>query len=453
MRKEQTVLELQSIDATGGALIPTDRLADRLRTADSLARHGWVTGLAGTVVRARVPEAHLGEMCAIRRTGGDDLMAEVVGFDETGVLLMPLGRMESVGQNAMVIPAGRQLCVACGDEVRGRVLDAVGRPLDGLGPIGRSEELPLVADPPNPLSRTRIREPLHTGVKALDGLLTVGRGQRVGIFAAAGAGKSTLLAMIARNVEADSVVLALIGERGREVRPFIEDDLGAQGLSRCTVVVSTSDQPALLRLKAAYTATAIAEARRRRGERVVLLMDSVTRFARALREVGLAAGEPPGREGYPPWVFATLPQLFERAGNDDRGSITAFYTVLVTGDDLEEPVSDEAISLLDGHVALSRRLAARGQYPAIDILQSKSRVMSGIVDERHREAARKTAEVLALYEENYDKITCGVYEEGSSAAVDDAIRRYPSVVEFLKQDWRSPHPFDQTVGELEQLTR
>jgi FliI/YscN family ATPase len=306
----------------------------------------------------------------------------------------------------------------------------------------------MIVPPPNPLQRARITQPLSTGVKALDAMLTIGIGQRVGIFAAAGGGKSTLLSMIARNVEADSVVLALIGERGREVLGFLQDDLGEEGLKKSTVVVSTAEQPSLLRLKAAYTATAIAEEARRRGERVVLMMDSVTRFARALREVGLAAGEPPGRQGYPASVFATLPVLFERAGNDNNGSITALYTVLVAGDDLEEPVADETISLLDGHIILSRKLAARGHYPAIDVLRSKSRLMHEITTKEHRKAAQEASQVMALYEENYDKISVGVYESGSDERVDNAIARIRDVEAFLRQERHEVLTYEQSVEEL-----
>lgn len=422
---------------------------------DTIARIGRVTQVTGTILKARVPEVCIGERCVIRRNEGEDLIAEVVGFDEEGVLMMPLGRLESVAPNSQVIPTGSEARVPCGQMVKGRILDALGRPIDGK-PLIADEETLLMNSAPNPLNRPIIRESLSTGVRALDALLTIGCGQRVGIFAAAGTGKSTLLGMIARHVPADTVVLALIGERGRELNEFLDDCLGKEGLAKSTVIVSTSEQPSLLRLKAAYTATAIAEAARRRGERVVLMMDSVTRFARALREVGLAAGEPPGRQGYPPSVFASLPLLFERAGSERlpdgrEGSITAFYTVLVAGDDIEEPVADETISLLDGHIILSRKLAARGHYPAIDVLRSKSRVMHNIVDERHRKASIAAQEVLSIYEENYDKISCGVYEAGSDPRVDEAIRRVAEVEKFLKQDWRKPEPLPQTAERVQKM--
>jgi type III secretion protein N (ATPase) len=434
------------------SLVSLSALDDRLREIDGVERFGHVTAVTGPVIRAVVPDVRMGEICSVRRPGGGgDLLAEVVGFDRQDVLLLPLGRLDSIAAKAMVTPTGSDPWVPAGPAVRGRVLDALGQPIDGKGPIVGAAKSPLMAPPPNPLHRKRITQPLSTGVRAIDGMLTIGRGQRVGIFAAAGVGKSTTLSMIARNVDADSVVLALIGERGREVVGFLEDDLGEEGLAKSTVVVSTSDQPALLRLKAAYTATAIAEESRRRGERVVLMMDSVTRYARALREVGLAAGEPPGRQGYPASVFANLPILFERAGNDEHGSITALYTVLVAGDDLEEPVADETISLLDGHIILSRKLAARGHYPAIDVLRSKSRLMHEIGSKSHLKAARRAAEVLAVYEENYDKISVGVYEAGSDERVDYAIGRVREVEAFLQQERHGPCTFEESVAQLEAL--
>ena len=424
-------------------------LEERLGAFEGFERKGYVTAVTGTIIRAAVPDVRIGEICRIRRPGIGDLDAEVVGFDRQDVLLMPLGRLEAIAIKAEVTPSGEEPWVPAGMAVRGRVLDALGKPIDGKGPLVDPLKSPLIVPPPNPLARKRITEPLSTGVKAIDAMLSIGIGQRVGIFAAAGGGKSTLLSMIARNVDADSVVLALIGERGREVLGFLQDDLGEEGLKKATVVVSTAEQPALLRLKAAYTATAIAEEARRRGERVVLMMDSVTRFARALREVGLAAGEPPGRQGYPASVFATLPILFERAGNDDNGSITALYTVLVAGDDLEEPVADETISLLDGHFILSRKLAARGHYPAIDVLRSKSRLMHEITTKEHRKAAQEASQVMALYEENYDKISVGVYESGSDERVDNAIARIRDVEAFLRQDRHEAPTYDQSVSELQ----
>jgi FliI/YscN family ATPase len=433
------------------SLLGVPSLDEALGTFEGVERRGYVTAVTGTVIRAAIPDVRIGEICRVERAAMKPLEAEVVGFDRQDVVLLPLGRLESIAIKAFVTPSGAAPTVPAGPAVRGRVLDALGNPIDGKGPINTPHKASMIAPPPNPLHRVRITKPLSTGVRAIDGLLTLGRGQRVGIFAAAGVGKSTLLSMIARNVEADTVVLALIGERGREVVGFLEDDLGEEGLKKTTVVVSTSDQPALLRLKAAYTATAIAEEARSRGEQVVLMMDSVTRFARALREVGLAAGEPPGRQGYPASVFATLPTLFERAGNDAKGSITALYTVLVAGDDLEEPVADETISLLDGHIILSRKLAARGHYPAIDVIRSKSRLMHEITTDQHKIAARKAGQVLAVYEENYDKISVGVYESGSDERVDEAIDRIRDVESYTRQERHGAQPLTRSVNELQDL--
>jgi ATP synthase in type III secretion protein N len=365
------------------------------------------------------------------------------------VLLVPLGTMDAMPEQARVEPAESAMTVPCGDRVRGRVLDALGRPIDNGPSLEGGERTPMMAPPPHPLNRQRIRDPLCTGVRAIDGLLTVGRGQRVGIFAGAGVGKSTLLGGIAKHVRADGVVLALIGERGREVRGFVEDDLGPEGMKKSTVVVSTSDQPPLLRLKAAYTATAIAEAARAKGQHVVLMMDSVTRFARALREVGLAAGEPPGRQGFPASVFATLPLLFERAGTDARGSITALYTVLVAGNDMEEPVADESRSLLDGHIVLSPKLAQRQHYPAIDVTRSVSRIMNQIVTPRHRALAQRAKELVSVYEQNEDKIILGLYEDGKDQRIDLAKARIDAIRGLLTR--KGAVPLEQTLAEMEEV--
>ena len=423
-------------------------IEERLARFDGVARVGRVLAVTGTIIRAELPEVRIGEVCRVKRPGQSELDVEVVGFDRSGVILMALGTLEGVEAGAAVTPAGKVHSTACGPEVRGRVLDALGRPIDDKGSLGIEERAPLTALPPHPLKRQRIRTPLATGVRAIDACLTVGRGQRVGIFAAPGVGKSSLLSMIARNVEADMIVLALIGERGREVAGFIEDDLGPKGLERATVVVSTSDQPALLRLKAAHTALAIAEASRSRGQNVVLLMDSVTRFARALREVGLAAGEPPGRQGYPASVFAELPRMFERAGNDDVGTITAFFTVLMTGEELDDPVADETMGLLDGHIMLSRDLAASGAYPAIDIVRSKSRVMGDITSTEHQAAAAKAVKIVSTYRRNYDKISCNAYEQGTDPEVDEAIERIDGVKAFLNQKRHEASAFDASVAGL-----
>ena len=397
---------------------------------------GKVTELTGLVVRAVVPGVRIGELCFIEPLHSkSSIKAEVVGFKDQEVLLMPLGNLEGIGLGNNVIPTGRSLTVRVGNGLLGRILDGLGDPLDEetKGPLRCEEEYPVHTEPPKALSRRRIEHPISLGIKSIDSTLTCGEGQRVGIFSAAGVGKSTLIGMIARNTEAEINVICLVGERGREVRDFLERDLGEEGLRRSVVIVSTSDQPSLVRLKAAYVATAIAEYFRDHGKKVMLMMDSITRFARALREVGLAVGEPPARQGFTPSVFSTLPKLLERSGNSDKGSITAFYTILVEGDDMNEPVADETRSILDGHIILSRDLAARGHYPAVDVSQSISRVMSSIVDEEHLAASQKLREVVANYEKERDLILIGAYEEGTDPKVDYAIEKIEEVNQFLKQ--------------------
>ncbi len=428
-------------------------LEQRLAGADSVGRSGRVSSVVGPIIRATFPDARIGARFRIQRTNGTFLVAEAVGFDHREALLMPLGSLEGIAARAAVTAAEDAVMVPAGDAVRGRVLDALGTPIDGLGPIQGAELTPLDSPPPNPLKRRRITQPLQTGIRAIDALLTVGIGQRVGIFSGSGVGKTTLLSAIARHVAADRIVLGLVGERGREVLSFLQDDLGPAGLDRCTVVVSTSDQPPLLRLKAAHTATAIAEHARAHGQNVVLLMDSVTRFARALRDVGLAAGEPPGRQGYPASVYAELPRLFERAGNDDKGTLTAFYTVLVTGDDFSEPIADETCSLLDGHIVLSRRLAQRKHWPAIDLTQSESRVRNEVISPAHRAAAERTLGIVAEYERNYDKISLGLYVHPRDARDPDPAYVYPRRIEpFVRQDLHADRPsFDATCAQLQSL--
>ncbi len=415
---------------------------------------GKVTELTGIVVRAVVPGVRMGELCFIvpyhSRT---PIKAEVVGFRDQEVLLMPLGNLEGIGLGNDVIPSGHTLSVRVGDQLLGRILDGLGDPLDEKekGPLQFSEEYPVTTNPPPALRRQRVTKPISIGVKAIDSMLTVGEGQRIGFFAAAGVGKSTMIGMIARNTEADINVICLVGERGREVRDFIEQALGEEGLKRSVVIVSTSDQPSLVRLKAAYVATAIAEYFRDKGKKVMLMMDSITRFARALREVGLAVGEPPARQGYTPSVFSTLPRLLERSGNSDKGSITAFYTVLVAGDDMNEPVADETRSILDGHIILSRDLAARGQYPAIDVAESVSRVMNSIIEDDHRASAQKLREVVANYEKERDLILIGAYEEGSDPKVDYAIEKIDEVNNFLKQDVYDNYTLEEAVQMLKEI--
>lgn len=425
-----------------------DRAVEDARLIDVKGR---VIQVVGTIIRASVPGVKVGEVCVLRDPWeGSEMQAEVIGFTKESVLLTALGQMTGLSAQTEVIPTRRVHMVPVGDCLLGRVLDGLGRPLDAeaKGPLRPEGHYPVYADPPNPLERRIISKPISLGVRALDGLLTCGEGQRMGIFAAAGGGKSTLLAQIVRNTEADVTVLALIGERGREVREFLEKDLGEEGLRKSVVVCSTSDRSAMERLKAAYVATSIAESFRDKGRRVLLLMDSVTRFGRAQREIGLAAGEPPTRRGFPPSVFSELPKLMERAGNSAKGSITALYTVLVEGDDMTEPIADETRSILDGHIILSRRLAQMNHYPAIDILQSVSRCQNAIVAPGHRAAASGLRAILAKYAEVELLLRIGEYRKGADRETDAAIERIDAVNAFLRQNLTDRPTFDETVAAL-----
>jgi flagellar protein export ATPase FliI len=434
--------------------IDFSRYFDEIERASPVQVKGRVKDVVGLLVRASLPQAFVGELCLIYNARSRiPTKAEVVGFHGGDVLLMPIGELTNIGLQSDVESTGNCLTVKVGEGLLGRVLNGVGEPMDvdTAGPLNCTEEYPIYAQPPNALRRRRVTSSISIGVRAIDGLLTCGEGQRVGLFAAAGVGKSTLLGMIARNTEADVNVIALVGERGREVRDFLEQDLGPEGLKRSVVICATSNEPSLVRLKAAHVGTAVAEYFRDQGKRVMLLMDSVTRFARAQREIGLALGEPPARAGYTPSVFSELPKLLERSGNSDKGSITAFYTVLVAGDDMNEPVADEVRSILDGHVILSRELAAKGQYPAIDVLESISRVMSTVVGPAHRAAAARMREVLATYEKNKDLILLGAYEKGSDPRVDYALRVLDPVHSFLKQDTHEKATIRDTTEALQKL--
>jgi ATP synthase in type III secretion protein N len=417
---------------------------------------GRVIEVKGTIIKAVVPGVQLGEVCNLK-TGSDGslLQAEVVGFNQSAALLTPIGDMHGISTVTEVTPTGRAQQVPVGPGLLGRVLDGLGRPLDiaEKGPLTAATRYPVYAEPPDPLKRGLIKDPLPLGVRAIDSVLTCGDGQRLGIFAAAGGGKSTLLAMLVKGAAVDVTVIALIGERGREVREFIERDLGPEGMARSVIVVATSDKSSMERAKAAYVATAIAEYFRDIGKRVLLLMDSVTRFARAQREIGLAAGEPPTRRGFPPSVFATLPKLMERTGRSDRGSITALYTVLVEGDDMTEPVADETRSILDGHIILSRKLAAANRYPAIDVLASASRVMNAVVPRDHQASARRLRELLAKYEEVELLVRIGEYKQGSDKLADEALARYEALVSFLKQPTDEQADFATTVSSLKALVK
>lgn len=429
------------------------KFRESIESCESIKMSGKVTQVIGLVIESKGPSVSLGELCYIssRFPGVEPIPAEVVGFREGLVLLMPIGEMEGVGPGCEVVSAQRTLQVKVGPELLGRVLNGLGQPMDGKGPLLCKEEYPLQAPAPDPLKRPRIHEPLYVGVRALDGLITLGSGQRIGIMAGSGVGKSTLLSMIARNTEADISVISLVGERGREVRDFIERDLGEEGLKRSVVVVATSDQPALVRIKGAMTATAIAEYFRDQGKKVVLMMDSVTRFAMAQREVGLTIGEPPATRGYTPSVFALLPRLLERAGTNDKGSITGIYTVLVDGDDMNEPIADAVRSILDGHIVLSRAIAAQNHFPAIDVLASVSRVMVDVVSKEHRQAAQEMRALMAVYKEAEDLIHIGAYVKGSSAKIDAAIAKNDNINSFLCQDIFEVTSFEDTVNMLENL--
>jgi len=407
---------------------------EHLRQIDPVRVNGKVTQVIGLTVESEGPDASIGDVCYIYPLKSNQpLKAEVVGFKNNKVLLMPLGELTSIGPGCDVVGTGKPLSVQVGHELLGKVLDGLGQPLDGTFLSSRMTQYSTHNAPSNPLKRPRVLEPISVGVRCIDGLLTIGKGQRVGIFAGSGVGKSTLMGMIARNTSADVNVIALIGERGREVLDFIERDLGPEGLARSVVVVATSDQPALIRIKGALIATSIAEYFRDRGLNVMLMMDSVTRYAMAQREVGLAVGEPPATRGYTPSVFATLPKLLERSGTGPKGSITAFYTVLVDGDDMNEPIADAVRGILDGHIVLDRNIANRGHYPAIDVLSSVSRVMKEIVPQEHQLAAENLKRLLSVYKDSEDLINIGAYQRGSNPEIDHSLEYIQSIWDYTKQ--------------------
>ncbi|GAB6137655.1 flagellar protein export ATPase FliI [Halanaerobaculum tunisiense] len=430
-------------------MLAQDKLLAAIEKTSTKRRFGKVKRVVGLTIASKGPTVHLGELCLIQpKFDVDPIQAEVVGFKENNILLMPLGEMKGISPGCKVFATGDSLQVEVSEDLLGQVLDGLGDPLAESELDISGVNYSVENEPPNPLARQRITEPLSLGVRSLDGLLTCGKGQRIGIFAGSGVGKSTLLGMIARNTDADINVIALIGERGREVREFIEESLGPAGLEKSVVVVATSDQPALVRLKGALVATSIAEYFRDQGNDVMLMMDSVTRFAMAQREVGLAVGEPPATRGYTPSVFAILPKLMERAGAGESGTITGLYTVLVEGDDMSEPIADAVRSILDGHVVLSRELAAQNHYPAIDVLESVSRVMDDIVADKHQQAANQLRKVLATYEESKDLVNLGVYEEGSDPELDYALEKLNEVNDFLQQGIAESSSYQETVNWL-----
>ena len=424
-----------------------NKYKEALKESDFIVRYGKISQVVGLTIESIGPSVSVGELCTVNTKSGE-IYCEVVGFKDNKVLLMPLGEMSGIAPGSKVTAKGNSLNVVVGPQLKGKVLNGLGIPIDNTSIIQTNEKYPVLNKPPDPLKRKRISESLSLGVRAIDGLLTIGKGQRVGIFAGSGVGKSTLMGMIARNTKADINVIALIGERGREVREFIEKDLKEEGLARSVVVVATSDQPALVRLKGAFVATAIAEYYRDQGNDVLLLMDSLTRFAMAQREVGLAVGEPPVSRGYTPSVFALMPKLLERAGNSEYGSITGLYTVLVDGDDLTEPVTDTARGVLDGHIVLSRSLANKNHYPAIDVLASISRVMTDVITKEHKSTANEIKKVMAIYRESEDLINIGAYVRGSNSKIDYAIDVIDRINEFVLQEVEEVVSFEEVLKKM-----
>ncbi len=427
-----------------------NRLAQKVSLIDPISAQGLVSKIVGLLIEAAGPRCSVGEFCHIVARDGRVIPAEVVGFRGSTTLLMPLAELEGISPGDRVIPQLNKLMVNTGAKLLGRVLDGLGRPLDGR-PLLTETVYPLQNSPPSAFSRPRIRESLNVGVRAIDGLLSIGRGQRMGIFAGSGVGKSTLLGMMARNTDADVNVIALVGERGRELRDFIDKDLGQIGLARSVIIVATSDQPALIRLKAAFTATAIAEYFRDLGQNVLLMMDSVTRFAMAQREIGLTVGEPPATRGYPPSVFSILPKLLERSGMAEKGSITGIYTVLVDGDDHNEPIADAVRGILDGHIVLTRELATQNHYPSIDILQSVSRVMGDVIQPEHQTLTNQVRTHLAIYHEAKDLIDIGAYVHGSNPHIDAAITYREKITRFVCQEIDEKVSHDVMLKQLESI--
>lgn len=424
---------------------------ETVRKADFFRYQGKIEKIIGMTIEASGPEANIGDVCRIYRKGessrqsGSFIYGEVVGFTGGKVMLMPYTDIEGIGPGSIVDNTGRQLQVGVGEALIGRIINAIGQPIDGGPPINTTESYSIAGEPVNPLTRPRIDDIIPFGVKAIDGLLTIGRGQRMGIFAGSGVGKSTLLGMIAREVQADINVIALVGERGREVLEFIERDLGEKGMARSVLVVATSDQPSMMRNKCPMTATAIAEYFKDQGLNVLLMMDSLTRYAMAQREIGLATGEAPIARGYTPSIYTAMPKLLERAGNFEKGSITGIYTVLVEGDDTNEPISDTVRGIIDGHIILSRKVAARNHYPAIEVLESVSRLMTEITDKSQQETASKLRNLLSVYNSNFDLVSIGAYKKGTNPALDEALKKIDKINAFLQQATDEAFSYEETV--------
>lgn len=439
------------LDLGDAPVIDLRRYIEAVEKAETINVRGRVTEVTGLVIKAMVPGVKMGEVCMVKTGSEEPIVTEVVGFKDEAVMLMPLGEARGIGPDSEVVPTGRPFEIKCGWGLLGRILDGLGRPIDGGPGIDQIPDLEywsVERECPDPMKRQRVTEWLPFGIRAIDGLLTVGMGQRIGLFAGSGVGKSMLMGQIARNCEAEVVVTCLIGERGREVRDFIEESLGEEGLKKSVVVVATSNAPSLVRLKSAFVSTAVAEWFRDQGKKVLFMMDSSTRFARAQREIGLAIGEPPARQGYPPSVFFQIPRLMERTGNNETGSISALYTILVQAGDMEEPIADEVRGILDGHIILNRALGARNHWPAIDVLPSLSRVMNGIVAKEHNQAAGRLREVLATYEKQRDLILLGAYQYGTDPKTDYAIDKIEEVESFLKQRLDECDSFDDTIQRL-----
>ncbi len=426
-----------------------------LHVDDLCTRMGKIDKLVGMTVEATGPTSSIGDVCRIGLSDGREVLAEVVGFKGSKVLLMPYEDTEGIGYGSTVVNTGRKLEIRVCDEMVGRTIDALGRPIDGKGPLPENTGTPysVVGEAANPMDRPRIEQPIEMGVKAIDGFLTIGKGQRMGIFAGSGVGKSTLMGMLARNVKADVNVIALVGERGREVVEFLERDLGEEGAARSVVVCATSDQPAMLRNKCAMSATAVAEYFRDQGKDVLLMMDSLTRYCMAQRDIGLAIGEPPVARGYTPSIYSTLPRLLERSGNFEKGSITGIYTVLVEGDDMNEPISDTVRSIIDGHIMLSRKVAHKNHYPAIDVLSSISRLMNDIVPPEQKAAAGRLRNLLATHQANEDLISIGAYKSGTNPELDDAIAHIASINQLLQQKVEEKYTYEQTQQLLIETAR